>query len=160
MDLRVQKNTGVSSDEYFTPWDLFSKLGRFDTDPCTSNNRPFDTARIHYTKEEDGLSRDWEGIVWLNPPYSSRPLKAFVSRLAEHGNGMALLVNRTDNLLFYDTIFPMARSMFVIRRRVRFTTPDGKTRNPMFGSLLVAFGEECDNRLKNLNIEGRYIKLN
>lgn len=150
----------VSSDDYFTPWELFSHLGRFDTDPCTSDERPFDTAVIHYTKTDDGLSKEWHGVVWLNPPYSRSLLKQFVKRLADHDNGMALLVNRTDNLLFYETIFQKAKSMYVLRKRVRFQTAVGVKKSPMFGSVLVAFGEECDRRLRLLDIEGKYIRLN
>ena len=160
MDLKTQKNKNVSSDEYFTPWELFSLLGQFDTDPCTSKNRPFDTAKIHYTREEDGLAKEWKGVVWLNPPYSSSLLNAFVKRLSEHGSGMALLVNRIDNLLFQETIFPHAASMYVLRKRVKFISPDGQRKSPMFGSLLIAFGEECDRRLRDLAVEGKYIKLN
>lgn len=160
MDVRTQRNETKSSDEYYTPKDLMDKLGTFDTDPCSPIERPFDTARIHYTKEDDGLTKDWEGVVWLNPPYSKPLLDGFVRKLADHNNGMALLVNRTDNLLFYNIIFQKAKSMFVLRKRIKFLTPDGKTKSPMFGSVLVAFGDECDNRLRNLKIEGKYIKLN
>lgn len=31
---------------------------------------------------------------------------------------------------------------------------------PFFGSLLVAFGDECDQRLRSLQLKGKYIRLN
>ena len=27
-------------------------------------------AKVFYTKDDDGLSKEWWGRVWLNPPYS------------------------------------------------------------------------------------------
>lgn len=160
MDYRTQHNPRVSSCEYYTPPELIKQLGPFDTDPCSPVNRPFDTARIHYTRDDDGLLHAWEGTVWLNPPYERRLLTDFVTRLANHNDGMALLVNRTDNRLFFDVIFPRAKSMFVLRHRIHFITPDGKTSSPFFGNVLIAFGDECDRRLRNLTLKGKYVRLN
>ena len=116
-----------------------------------------------YNKETDGLFWDWgdkSKVVWLNPPYSSKLIKAFVKKLSEHNNGIAIVVNRTDNLLFQEIIFPKAKSMIFMRRRVKFINPDGESRSPMFGSCLIAFGDECDRRLRESGIEGKYVKLN
>lgn len=137
------------------------KLGRFDCDPCAAPTdvRPFQTASICWTKDDDGLNKTWEGIVWLNPPYSNPLLRQFVEKLSRH-KGIALLVNRTDNLLFHEIIFPRAKSMLFMRHRVKLIDADGNRKSPMFGSVLVAFGEECDKRLRNCDIEGKYVKLN
>ena len=78
----------------------------------------------------------------------------------QDNNGIAILVNRTDNLLFQEIIFPKAKSMLFMRRRVKFLNPNGESRTPMFGSVLVAFGDECDRRLRKSNIEGKYVILN
>lgn len=162
MDNRQQKNETVSSDEWYTPKWLIDTLGPFDLDPCSAVTPLFRTAEETYDKEHDGLSQEWskDKVVWLNPPYSSKLIKAFVKKLSEHNNGIAILVNRTDNLLFQEIIFPKAKSMIFMRRRVKFLNPDGVSRTPMFGSVLVAFGDECDRRLKESGIEGKYVKLN
>lgn len=48
--------------------DLFG--GRIDLDPCSnSHEAPNVPARTLYTREDDGLSREWSGRVYLNPPY-------------------------------------------------------------------------------------------
>lgn len=162
MDNRQQKNEVVSSDEWYTPKWLIDTLGPFDLDPCSSVNPLFPTATETYNKEQDGLTKEWDKnkVVWLNPPYSSRLIKEFVKKLSEHNNGIAILVNRTDNLLFQEVIFPKAKSMIFMRRRVKFLNPEGVSRTPMFGSVLVAFGEECDRRLRESGIEGKYVILN
>ena len=98
MDTRQQKNKGVSSDEWYTPQWIIDVLGEFDLDPCSPIGRPFDTAKVHYTKEDDGLSRVSSGRVWLNPPYSRPLVEQFVKKMSEHNDGIALLVNRQDNV--------------------------------------------------------------
>jgi hypothetical protein len=52
-----------------TPRFVIDALGPFDLDPCPPKERPWDTARRHFTEADDGLSRPWKGRVWLNPPY-------------------------------------------------------------------------------------------
>lgn len=162
MDTRQQRNPSVSSDEWYTPQWIIEALGPFDLDPCSPlpHKRPYDIAPTCYTEQDDGLKHEWFGTVWLNPPYSRKLLNQFVTKLAEHNNGIALLVNRTDNVLFQDIIFQKAASLLFMRNRVKFTRPNGTTGNPFFGSVLVAFGTECDRRLRECNIEGKYVSLN
>lgn len=144
MDTRQQKNKSVSSDEWYTPQWIIEKLGPFDLDPCSPVNRPFDTATVHVTKEQDGLTMDWgqsEDVrVWLNPPYSRPLVEQFVKKMSEHNNGIALLVNRQDNVMWQEVIFPTATSMIFMRHRIHFLRPDGKAGQPFFGSCLVAWG--------------------
>ena len=162
MDTRQQKNPVVSTDDWYTPKWIIDRLGPFDLDPCAAppEVRPYETAPISWTKQDDGLSREWRGTVWMNPPYSRQLLRAFCERMARHGNGIALLVNRQDNLLWQEVIFPSAASMIFMRHRVKFIRPDGTTGSPFFGSCLVAWGADCDRRLRQSDIEGKYVVLN
>ena len=160
MDNRHQKNRKVSSIEWYTPQWLVERLGPFDTDPCSPMEPPYTIAPLSYNKEQDGLSNPWLGVVWLNPPYSRKLLRAFCERMSEYNNGIALLVNRQDNLLFQEVIFPTAKSMLFMRHRVKFLRPDGTSGSPFFGSCLVAWGDECDRRLSSCCIEGKYVVLN
>ena len=162
MDKRQQKNTKVSPDEWYTPKWIIERLGPFDIDPCSAPKdvRPFDIAPTCYAKDDDGLQKQWNGVVWLNPPYSRPLIRLFVEKLTKHGNGIALLVNRTDNLLFQEVVFKYATSILFMRHRIKFLNPNGEFTSPMFGSCLVAFGNECDDRLRDCGIEGKYVRLN
>ena len=162
MDTRQQRNATVSPDEWYTPRWILDTLGPFDLDPCAppADVRPYEIAPTAYTKDDDGLSREWHGTVWMNPPYSRVLLRRFCERMARHGNGIALLVNRQDNLLWQEVIFPTAKSMIFMRHRVKFLRPDGTTGSPFFGSCLVAWGDGCDRRLRGSGIEGKYVVLN
>ena len=63
-------------DEWLTPHAVIDALGPFDLDPCAPiiSRRPWATAAIHYTIEDDGLLKSWKTIsfenpfVWCNPP--------------------------------------------------------------------------------------------
>ncbi len=162
MDTRQQNNPMVSSDDWYTPKWIIDTLGPFDCDPCAPpiEVRPYQIAPIAYSKDDDGLAHEWQGVVWMNPPYSRVLLRQFCEKMAAYGSGIALLVNRQDNLLWQEVIFPSAKSMIFMRHRVKFIRPDGTTGSPFFGSCLVAWGDECDLRLRNSGIDGKYVVLN
>ena len=162
MDTRTQNNGKPSPDEWYTPQWIIDTLGPFDCDPCAAplSVRPFNIAPLCWTKEEDGLQKDWQGVVWMNPPYSMPLLRQFCEKMAAHHNGIALLVNRQDNILWQEIIFPSASSMIFMRHRIKFINPDRESSNPFTGSCLVAWGAESDRRLRQCGIEGKYVVLN
>ena len=75
-------------DEWLTPPFIFDHFEPFDLDPCSPINRPWNTAKNHYTKEDDGLNKKWYGNVWLNPPYG-RETGKWLKKLSGHGTGVA-----------------------------------------------------------------------
>lgn len=149
-----------STDEWYTPREIIDALGPFDLDPCAPLYPLWRTATIMYDKHIDGLSREWKGRVWLNPPYSRPLIERFVKRLAEHGNGIALLFNRCDSGLFHEQVFDKASAMLFMRGRIRFFRPDGSRGNsPGCGSILVAYGENNTHSLERSGIPGHFISL-
>src|SRR2546423_1714623 len=84
-----------ASVEWYTPPWLFGALGlTFDLDPCSPVEGPVTPAKRHLTRLDDGLVAPWEGRVWLNPPYGAE-LPKWIGRLADHGDGVALVLSRT-----------------------------------------------------------------
>jgi DNA N-6-adenine-methyltransferase (Dam) len=71
---------GTGENEWYTPQRYIDAardvLGEIDLDPATS---AFAQSRIRaaafFTQEDDGLTQDWNGRIWLNPPYA-QPLIA------------------------------------------------------------------------------------
>lgn len=99
--------------------------------------------------------------IWLNPPYSKPLIWQFVEKLAEHGNGIALLFNRCDSNKFQDIIFTKATGMMFLRNRIKFFRPDGtRGDSPGCGSVLIAFGRENAEILRNCSLQGKYVELN
>lgn len=83
-----------NTPEWETPQDLFDKLNKefhFGVDVCaTKENRKCET---YFTKEDDGLSKNWNGIFcWMNPPYG-REIGKWVKKASEAmGGGGGMLV--------------------------------------------------------------------
>ena len=160
MNTRFER-TEKASDEWYTPKEVLEALGKFDLDPCAPVAPLWPTATVMYDKRIDGLSQKWEGRVWLNPPYSRPLIEQFVRRLAEHGNGIALLYNRCDSKMFQDILFKKAIAMKLLRPRIRFYRPDGtRGDSPGCGSILIAFGKDNAEILKTCALEGKYEQIN
>lgn len=116
-------NTATTSDttvEWLTPKYIMDLLGEFDTDPCASASRTFDCAKVNYTKDDDGLSQEWKGRVWLNPPYGKQAAE-WMKRLSEHdGSGLALIFARTDSRWFQEYVLCRAKAIFFWKGRIAF----------------------------------------
>ena len=149
-----------ATDEWYTPKELIDSLGSFDLDPCAPVNPLWETAKVMYNKNDNGLLQNWGGRVWLNPPYSRPLIELFIQKMAEHNNGIALLFNRLDSAMMQDVILKKATSMKILRKRIRFYRPDGtQGGSPGCGSILFAFGDYNDMILRKNNLQGIYIRL-
>lgn len=139
--------------EWLTPPEILRALGPFDLDPCAPASRPWDMASSHYT--EYGLDREWIGRVWLNPPYGPR-IYDWVSRLADHGNGIALIPARTETRGFHDWVWGKANGVFFFRGRLAFYNADGTVANGSFGApcCLVAYGENNRTAIAESGLHG------
>lgn len=75
---------GNSGDVWLTPKHIIDALGKFDLDPCaTPPPRPWETASASFVEADNGLSQEWFGRVWMNPPYG-RGIGAWMKKMAEH----------------------------------------------------------------------------
>jgi len=135
-----QKNGG--HDEWLTPPEIIRSLGNFDLDPCSPVTRPWDTAAKHYSREDDGLSQPWVGRVWLNPPFGREAVK-WLRRLAEHGNGIALIPARTETAMFWECVWGRAVAVCFIKGRPHFHYVDGSRAKANSGApiCLIAYGQ-------------------
>ena len=133
----------MAKDEWLTPPYIIRALGCFDLDPCAPINRPWPTAGQHYTIEDDGLRQEWRGRIWLNPPYGRESGK-WLARLAQHGQGTALIFARTETALWFDHVWPEASAILFIQGRLHFHHVDGTRAKANAGapSALVAYGAE------------------
>lgn len=124
--------------EWYTPPELFVALGvRFDLDPASAAMAAV-PADYTYNKAYNGLSREWFGHVWLNPPYGPASV-AFVKRMIDHGDGLLLLPSRTETAI-YQRALDAATAICFLRERLHFVRDDGFQARASFGSTLFAFG--------------------
>jgi hypothetical protein len=152
--------TVSGTDVWLTPPHILEALGEFDLDPCSSEDRPWDTANKHYTIKDDGLIQPWSGRVWCNPPYGPK-MAPFLQKLAAHpGGGVALVFARTETRAFFDHVWDKATAILFLKGRLKFHKPNGELGGTAGSpSVLIAYGEAEAERLKNCNINGKYIRI-
>ena len=131
-----------NKDDWETPQWLFDKLDaihHFTLDPCSTHENA--KCERHYTVEDDGLSKSWEGeTVFCNPPYG-RGIGEWVKKCAEesaHAKVVMLIPARTDTAYFHAYIYHKAKVTF-LRGRLRFEVGGVASQSAPFPSMVVEF---------------------
>ena len=125
-----------STDLWETPQDFFDKLNEefcFQTDVCALPENA--KCPKFYTPEDDGLSKNWGGTCWCNPPYG-RKIGEWIKKASEaKATVVMLLPARTDTKWFHEYIYGKAEIRF-IKGRLKF----GNSKNAApFPSMVVIF---------------------
>lgn len=177
---------------WLTPPHIIEALGgadSFDLDPCAAPPpRPWATARrMNGIEDADGLAIEWEGRVWLNPPYSSAVLGDWLGRLSRHRHGTALIFARTETEAFAKYVWGSASGLLFLFGRLNFHRPiapdPGRCaiaaheyeefepgswacrwcgraqRNAGAPSVLCAYGQEDLDRLATADLDGHLVPL-
>ena len=160
MSIGGHQSAAMLKDEWLTPPHVIEALGSFDLDPCSPINRPWETAKNHYTILDDGLKKPWAGRVWCNPPYGLEAAK-WLDRCADHGNALALIFARTETRMFFDHVWPKASGILFLEGRLYFHHVCGTRAAANSGapSVLVAYGLNNAEKLKRSGIAGQYVQL-
>lgn len=147
-----------ASDDWYTPPEIlrslgFSKIYPFDLDPCSPGFDHWIPACEIFTKENDGLSQEWFGLVFMNPPFGGRNghvpwLKKFI----EHGNGIAIVRAYTSSGWFHDWA-TKAETMCFPRGKTKFIRPDGSIgKSPGHGIIILGMGKIANNSIMKCNL--------
>lgn len=149
----VRGTEGTGENEWFTPAEYIERaravLGSIDLDPATHEAaQAVVGAKSYFTKAENGLQRQWNGRVWLNPPYAQPLIAQFVSKFVAEciaGRiiaGIMLTHNYTDTAWFHEAV-SIARAICFTRGRVKFYEPDGDIAAPTQGQAFFYFGDDA-----------------
>jgi len=150
------------NDEWYTPKEIIQSLGAFDLDPATSETayKLNQSAKRFYTAKDNGLIQQWNGRVWLNPPYSNPLIQQFLTKMAEHNNGIALVFAKIEAKWFHDIVLKQATAVKFLYNRIRFYKADGtQGMQPRNGSMLIAYGKDNAEILMNNTIKGKFLFL-
>ena len=150
----VNRTTFTGNNEWFTPQEHVERarrvLGEIDLDPAShviAQSRV--QAKAFFTEKDDGLTKDWAGRIWLNPPYAQPAIGHFVDKIVEEvGSGrveqaIMLTHNYTDTAWFQKAA-RAASSLCFTRGRIRFVSPTGEVAAPTQGQTFFYFGPDAD----------------
>lgn len=158
--LRAAQPTHVSQNscenEWYTPPQYIeaarSAMGAIDVDPASSAvAQKTVNATMWYGIDDDGLSKEWKGRVWLNPPYSKDLIGRFVAKLKESvadgvtTQAVLLVNNATDTAWFHDIAGSVSAACF-IRGRISFHDSSGRPANkPLQGQVALYLGNQPES---------------
>ena len=152
-----------------TPQHFFNRLNEvfhFTLDPCADDINK--KCSLYYTKEEDGLTKNWGGqVVFCNPPYSRKTktevgqedfIHKCVAELKENNvTSVMLIPARTETKAHHTYIFPNAKYICFVKGRLKFS--ENKSAAPFPNEVVVFTNNNYDEEIKTLYDLGFWIKL-
>ena len=156
MRLFEQEHAATTDDWYTPPW-IFQEMGaQFDVDVAAPpGGVPWIPADEHFDDGIDGLSQDWQGLVWCNPPYSAPTQWCY--RWANHPDGIIVL--RADlSTGGPAAAFAAAHAIFVPTPRLQFVNGHGDTTGLItFSTVLLGRGAGS-SALKSIDISRGHVR--
>lgn len=128
-----------ATDMWATPQEVFDRydaIYNFTTDVCAIAENA--KCANYFTPEIDGLSQEWKGVLWMNPPYG-RGIGAWMKKAhdAARYNGatvVCLVPARTDTAWWHD--YAAHGDVEFLRGRLKF---GGHKNSAPFPSAIVVF---------------------
>jgi len=134
----VNVHFSSETDLWATPQDFFDKqnaIYNFTLDVCATDDNA--KCKKYFTKNDDGLNKEWHGVCWMNPPYG-REIKQWMHKAYNESlkgvTIVCLVPARTDTVWWHE--YAMKGNIEFIRGRLKF----GNAKNSApFPSALVVF---------------------
>ena len=159
--LRVEKNASnphvannSGENEWYTPIVYLDAarrvMGVIDTDPASSviANRAV-KAEQFFTFADDGLKQEWNGNVWMNPPYAQPLMGLFaeaVSAKFESGEitQAIILVNNATETKWFQRMLGVSSAVCFPETRIKFIDVDGNSSGaPLQGQAVIYMGSNA-----------------
>ena len=156
--LNIAKGCHVSANsgenEWYTPPEYIEAardvMGSIDLDPASCDTAQANVkARRFYTAADDGLSKKWNGNVWLNPPYGKDVIGLFAEKLVAESRRFdqaVVLVNNATDTAWFHRLASVASAVCFICGRVKFLDKSGNPANtPVQGQAVLYVGRSVEH---------------
>ena len=124
-------------------FDLLNEEFHFTLDVCASSQNS--KCETFFTKEDDGLSKNWKGICWMNPPYGREIAQWMQKAKIESENGttvVCLVPARPDTEWWWENC--IQGEIRFIRGRLKWP---GSDKAVPFPSAVVILGKEIKSKV-------------
>lgn len=139
------------TDSWITPKYITEALGHFDLDPCACYPMPWYHADLNFYEHMDGLSQEWKGRVWLNPPFNQYVIGEWFKKMSEHKNGLLLCSFAGETKRFKQYVWGKESGILIMDKRPYFHLPDGSRAKANSGQTMciIAYDKPNLEILKN-----------
>jgi ParB family chromosome partitioning protein len=144
----VTFNSG--NNEWYTPEKYIEMaravLGEIELDPASSETANKTVkADCFYTEQDDGLSKQWRGKVWMNPPYGTDLIGKFTEKFADEYTAGSItegivLVNNATETAWFSYLVEAAAAVVFPHGRIKYYSPTKESNAPLQGQAFVYFG--------------------
>ncbi len=159
-----------SEPELLTPSAIIESarkvMGSIDTDPASNDEAQEQIrAETYYTAEDDGLTREWFGNIWLNPPRSTELVSRFTEQLiselsAGHIRSAIVLVDNATDTAWFQMLTARSSAVCFHEGPVRFAEAGNKRSvTPKHGQVIVYYGPDTEKFYDVFSIMGNVFKL-
>jgi hypothetical protein len=131
-----------ATDEWYTPPHVFQAMrATFAMDVSSPGQKVTPWIPAGHFITARSLERDWTGFVWMNPPFGGRNgLVPWLEKFCQHGNGVALVPDRTS-APWWQQFAPRMELILFVTPKIKFIGADGVPgKSPAQGTCLMAIG--------------------
>lgn len=150
-NVHVSNNSG--ENEWYTPPQYIAAarevLGEIDLDPASSiKANETVQAQAFFTKNDNGLTKEWHGRVWMNPPYAQPLISEFSDKVVEEYDAARIdaaivLVNNATETRWFQKMARSATAICFPAGRIKYLDATGTPANtPLQGQAFLYFGPD------------------